>query len=167
MVRFIPNAVVDIHEEAVQSYIRPGGEVSEELWKVVRDTRDDAKLRVAVRSGRLKRGIGANRPQLEGPLQGVARAYSSARHTLWYHDGTGENGTRTIRSAKRGWNSGMYVPVNQRAAHTLYPKYAGAGTQTIGTKSGPAFFADEVMGQRAKPFLEEAFNASRAKHGYL
>jgi hypothetical protein len=113
---------LDIHDEAVQSFIREGGAVHALLNDVAKDTRDYAVTYIStkghVRSGRLLRGQFWNRAKLEGPLQGVARAGSSARHSVWFHDGTG-----SVIS-----HPNMLIPRDRRAAMT-----STAFTRPVGT----------------------------------
>lgn len=157
---------VNVHEEAVQSYIRAGGAVHDLLNAVAQDTSIYGKAYVAnghVRSGRLLRGIGWNRAKLDGPLSGVARTYSSAKHTQYFHEGTG-----TI------FHPWMIVPNNRHAAHTSLA-FSGAGAEQLALwkartpaqqKRGRGFkLRRTVRGQRAKPFLREGLASSLAKHG--
>lgn len=159
---------LNIHEEAVQSYIREGGAVNDLLNDVAKDVKVFSVKYIAkghVRSGRLLRGQWWNRAKLVGPLQGVARAGSSARHTIFFHDGTGP----TIHG-----NPHMVIPKNKRAAHTN-TAFSGAGAEKLAQfskKSGAQQKAgkgvmrkDTVRGQRAKPFLTLGLASSLAKHG--
>jgi hypothetical protein len=154
---------LDIHEEAVQSYIRPGGEVSDLLDKVAKGVKVYAVGYISrghVRSGRLLRGQWWLWAKLEGPLQGVARAGSSAKHSKWFHDGT-----YTIV------HPNMIVPKNRRAAHTNLA-FAGAGAEQLAKWKGRTrgqqlrgkgvTFENSVRGQRAKPFLKEGLAYSMA-----
>lgn len=158
---------LDIHEEAVQSFIRPGGEAANLLDDVAKGVKtfSIAYLNAGkggnrsggnhIRSGRLLRGLFWNRTKLEGPLQGVARAGSSARHTLYFHDGTALRGASTIKRA------GMMVPRKHGAAHTNLA-FAGAGSQAAHASTRGAISKHEVRGQWRKPFLEEGLAASLA-----
>lgn len=155
----------NIHEEAVQSYIRPGGSVAHLLDDIGRGVKAYSVAYISaghVRSGRLLRGLWWNRAKLEGPLQGVARAGGSAKHTIYFHEGTGP------------WITGhphMVVPKSRHAAHTNVA-FSGAGAQKLaewGSRSvkqqalGKGVFrADVVRGQRRKPFLQEGLAASMA-----
>jgi hypothetical protein len=162
---------LNIHEEAVQSYIRPGGEVNDLLNDVARDTKAYGAAYISnghIRSGRLLRGLFWNRAKLVGPLQGVARAGSSAKHTVWFHDGTAGKGLGYIR------HPNMIVPKNRHAAHTSLA-FKGAGAEQMAfwksrtkaqQKRGRGFtYKNQVRGQRAKPFLREGLAVSLAKHG--
>ena len=160
MARFL-----NIHEEAVQSYIREGGAVADLLNDVAKGTKAYSVAYITaghVRSGRLLRSLFWNRSKLEGPLQGVARAGASAKHATYFHEGTGP------------WIAGhphMVVPKNRKAAHTNIA-FSGAGAQKLaewGSRSlkqqarGKGVFrADLVRGQRSKPFLTEGLAASMA-----
>lgn len=163
----------DINEEAVQSYIRAGGAVSELLSDVSKGVKVYSEGYLLggkgrrrggagphVRSGRLLRGLWWNRAKLTGPLQGTAQAGSSARHTVYFHDGTAGNGAGYIMHPK------MIVPINRRAAHTN-PTFKGAGSQILNANRGKTSKGtkrmDRVRGQHAKPFLEEGLAASLAK----
>ncbi|HCB59098.1 MAG TPA: hypothetical protein DEP82_14580 [Arthrobacter bacterium] len=152
---------LDIHDEAVQSFIREGGAVHALLNDVAKDTRDYAVTYIStkghIRSGRLLRGQFWNRAKLEGPLQGVARAGSSARHSVWFHDGTG-----SVIS-----HPNMLIPRDRRAAMTS-TAFKGAGAEAMAAwkkEDGkkPVMYRGTVRGQKAKPFLTEGLAASLAK----
>jgi hypothetical protein len=167
----------DIHEEAVQSYIRAGGEVNDLLNVVAQGTAAYGKAYVAaghVRSGRLLKGIGWNRTKLTGIYTGQAIAYSSAKHTIFFHEGT--------RAEITGIRGPMVVPRSNRAAHTnLY--YAGAGAEKLAMwsrekaartahggknmKGKGVIRKDSVRGQRAKPFLTQGLSVSMASQGLI
>lgn len=140
---------LDVHESAVQSFIREGGEVSDLLNDVVKGAQKLSRAYLTagrhVRSRRLWNSVKWNRTKLEGPLQGYSRLYSNARHTLYVHEGTGY-----ISHPK------MIVPMNRRKAHTNIA-FKGAGSQTMAENAGSKFKGtrrkDGVQGQRAKPFL--------------
>lgn len=162
----MPGKFLNIHEEAVQSYIREGGEVADLLNDVARGTYHFGQRYIAnghVRSGRLLRGLFWNRSKLSGPLQGTARAGSSAKHTTYFHDGTG-----TIN------HPNMIVPKNRHAAHTSLA-FKGAGAEQLAKWKGKTSkqkargkgvtFKNSVSGQRAKPFLTLGLAASLAKQG--
>jgi len=102
MAHFIAFSHTDIHEEAVQSYIREGGEVANLLNDVSRGVKVYSVAYISaghVRSGRLLRSLWWNRSKLEGPLQGVARAGASAKHAIWFHEGTCRGRGRVYRRA--------------------------------------------------------------------
>lgn len=162
---------LNIKEEAVQSYIRPGGKVNDLLNDVAKGTYHYSQRYIMnghMRSGRLFRGLFWNRAKLTGPLQGVARAGSSAKHTLYFHDGTANNGTGMIRHPR------MIVPKNRHAAHTSLA-YRGAGEQQLARwkartagqrkRGSGVWFKNEVRGQRSKPFLREGLAVSLANQG--
>jgi hypothetical protein len=165
MPKWIPITRTDVHEEAVQSYIREGGAVSDLLNDVAKGVKTYSQGYISnghIRSGRLLRGLYWNRTKLEGPLQGEARAGSSARHTLYFHDGV--EGPII--------HKGMIVPRNRHAALTN-TAFKGAGAEQLAkwnkrTKKQKArgmgvTFRDRVRGQRAKPFLTEGLAVSLAK----
>lgn len=160
---------LNIHEEAVQSYIREGGEVNKLLNDVAQGTFHHSQRYISnghTRSGRLFRGLFWNRAKLTGPLQGVARAGSSAKHTLYFHEGTAGNGAGYIVSKN------MIVPRNRHAAHTNLA-FKGAGAEQLAKWSKRSAtqqergmgvkFKNQVRGQRAKPFLKEGLAVSLAK----
>lgn len=154
----------DVHEEAVQSYIRPGGAVNKLLNDVAKGVKEYSSTYISarhVRSGRLLRGLFWNQVKLDGPLQGYSRAGSSARHTLYFHDGTSE-----ITAPY------MIIPHNRRAPNTS-TAFSGAGAEELagwkaagGKKGGgkrPVSYRNSVRGQKAKPFLTEGLAVSLAK----
>lgn len=172
MALFVNISKYRVHEEAVQSYIREGGEVNDLLNDVGKGVKTYSIGYLEggkggnrtggnhVRSGRLLKGLWWNRAKLEGPLQGVARAGSSARHTLFFHEGTSHIS-----------HPNMVVPRDKRAKHTNIA-YSGAGAQKLGEfakkskeaqKSGKGVTRKhDVKGQWAKPFLREGLAASLA-----
>lgn len=162
MAKFLSVGRTDIHEEAVQSYIREGGEVSDLLDGVASGVKAYSASYISaghVRSGRLLRGLWWNRTKSTGPLTGKSSAGSSARHTIYFHDGTGP----VIHG-----NPHMVVP-KRRTAHTN-PAFSGAGSQLLNKnaalKGGKGVTRrDTVRGQRAKPFLTEGLAVSLANHG--
>jgi hypothetical protein len=169
MAHFIAFSHTDIHEEAVQSYIREGGEVANLLNDVSRGVKVYSVAYISaghVRSGRLLRSLWWNRSKLEGPLQGVARAGASAKHAIWFHEGTAGGGAGYIAGHPH-----MVVPKSRKAAHTNIA-FSGAGAQKLaewGSRSTKqqaqgkgVFRADLVRGQRSKPFLKEGLAASMA-----
>lgn len=163
LVRFLPNSVIDVNEEAVQSYIRPGGEVANKLDDVAQTANvyNKAWAGAHKRSGRLERGMTWNRAKLTGPLQGTSRIISSAAHTRYVNEGTRNDGTGFITV-----RSGMFVPVQKGRGNFLYPKFRGAGTEIIGTKAKEAaFLTDKVRGQKGKHFLEDNLKASLRSNG--
>lgn len=136
---------LDVHESAVQSFIRDGGEVSDLLNDVVQGAQTSARAYLSagrhVRSKRLWNSVQWNRTKLEGPLQGYSRLYSNARHTLYVHEGTSY-----ISHPK------MIVPINRRAKHTNIA-FKGAGSQALAANKKSTRRKDGVRGQVAKPFL--------------
>lgn len=155
---------LNIHEEAVQSYIRPGGSVHALLDDVARGTYHFSQAYVGaghIRSGRLLRGLFWNRAKLTGPLSASAKAGSSARHTKYFMEDT------------RGKVIGhpyMVIP-KRRSAHTN-PAFSGAGAQKLAEwgrkspgqkKAGKGVFrATEVRGYGANPFLQEGLAVAMA-----
>lgn len=158
MVARITQKSLRVDDEAVQGYIRAGGEVNDLLNTVAKGGEIEAQDYLMrgnhYRSGRLVRGIKYNRAKLSGPLQGVARINSAARHSLYVHDGTPQ-----IYSAK-----GMVVPKNLKAPLTD-TKFSGAGAQILNRNAGKpggkgVTRKHTVAGQSAKPFLQEGLDAS-------
>lgn len=156
--------VLNVHESDVQSFIREGGAVNDLLNDVAKGVKVYAVSYISaghVRSGRLLRGQFWNRAKLEGPLQGVARAGSSAKHSTYFHDGTG-----TILG-----HPFLLVPKSRRAAHTN-TAFSGAGAQVFAewasrsdkhkARGKPFRRKDMVRGQSSKPFLKEGLAASLA-----
>lgn len=169
MAKFVAFSRTDIDESAVQAFIREGGEVADLLNNVSKGVKVYSVAYISaghVRSGRLLGSLWWNRTKLEGPLQGVARAGSSAKHAIYFHDGTAGNGAGYITGHPH-----MVVPKNRKAAHTNIA-FSGAGAQKLaesGSRSTKqqargkgVFRADKVRGQRAKPFLTEGLAASMA-----
>jgi hypothetical protein len=163
---------LDIHDEAVQSYIRPGGEVSNLLDDVARGVKVFSVTYLStgaggsraggphIRSGRLLGGLWWNKAKLDGPLQGVARAGSSAKHSIFFLEGTSDIN-----------HPNMVVPKNRKAAHTNL-RYSGAGAEQLAKWAGRTekqqargkgvSRMNHVRGQWAKPFLQEGLAASLA-----
>jgi hypothetical protein len=159
---------VDIHEEAVQAYIRPGGEVNDLLWEISRDTRDYSASFIMrgnhMRSRRLLNGLYASGlPKPTGALTAVARAGSRAKHTIYFHDGTRDGITG---------HPHLVVPKRRGVPHTN-TRYAGAGAQLLGEfgkgtrKNKGVWRPDGVRGQRSKPFLRDGLRFAMAKHGLV
>jgi len=160
---------LNIHEHAVRAYIDEGGEVSGLLNDVAQGTFRYSQRYIMnghMRSGRLYRGLWWNRSKLTGPLTGVARAGSSAKHTAYFHDGTASGGAGLIMHRH------MIVPKNRHAAHTNLA-FKGAGAEQLAKWKGRSsrqkkrgkgvWFLNSVRGQRAKPFLREGLAVSLAK----
>ena len=161
---------LNIHEHAVRAYIDEGGEVSGLLNDVAQGVKHYSQRYIMnghMRSGRLYRGLWWNRSKLTGPLTGVARAGSSAKHTAYFHDGTASGGAGFIS------HKNMIVPKNRHAAHTNLA-FKGAGAEQLAKWKGRSarqqkrgkgvWFKDRVRGQRSKPFLREGLAVSLAKH---
>jgi len=165
---------VDIHEAAVQSYIRPGGEVRDLLNDIVRDANRIARLYLVtnkyggrngshVRSGRLLGGTLHRLAKDTGPLSAMSTLYNNAKHVRYFMEGTRgtilPNGPYMLVPRKVG--------VPQRSARSK-----GAGSELYaawnsrGRKGIKGFYqAQAVSGQRAKPFLEDAKDAAMAAKG--
>lgn len=159
MAQFLTVGSLDVHEEAVQSYIRNGGAVSNLLNDIAQGTFRYSQRYVSkghVRSGRLLRGLFWNRTKVEGPYQGSALAGSSARHTVHFHDGTASNGAGYIVHPK------MIVPINRKAAHNN-PAFKGAGSEALAANKKSTRRHDKVRGQVRKPFLVEGLALNLAK----
>lgn len=173
MVRFVPNGVVVIDDAAVGSYIGEGGAVSNLLNDVARGVKVYAVAYLNsgkggnrsggnhVRSGRLRGGQFWNRTHRTGPWTGSALAGSSAKHTRYFHEGTGPIS-----------HPNMIVPKNRRAAHTSLA-FSGAGAEQLAKWAGRSdkqrargkgvTRKSEVKGQWRKPFLDEGLAVSLAK----
>ena len=166
----MPN-YLNISERGVRAFIDTGGEVNDLLNDVAQDTWKYSQVYISgghKRSGRLFRSLYWNRAKLEGPLQGVARAGASARHSLYFHDGTASGGAGMIMHNK------MIVPKNPHAANHN-AAFKGAGAEQLAKWKGRSSkqkargkgvsFKNAVRGQRAKPFLKEGLAVSLAKRG--
>lgn len=166
----MPN-YLNIHERKVRAFIDTGGEVNDLLNDVAQDTWRFSQRYISnghIRSGRLFKSLYWNRAKLTGPLTGVARAGASARHSLYFHDGTASGGAGFISHHK------MIVPKNRNAAN-YSTAFKGAGAEQLAKWKGRTakqqkrgkgvWFLDRVRGQRAKPFLREGLAVSLAKRG--
>jgi hypothetical protein len=158
---------LDIHEGAVQRYILPGGEVAEILDSVAWETKEYGVAYISaghVRSGRLLKGMYYNRVKPEGPLTGFSRAGNSARHAVYFHEGTGP-----VITANGPF---MIVPRNRRAANTN-TAFSGAGAERYAAYKANKNLGKgvtgrkTVRGQRSKPFLKEGLRAAMASHGLI
>lgn len=176
MVRFVPNAVVVIDDEAVQSYIREGGAVSNLMNDVAKGVKTYSVTYLNtgaggnrsggnhVRSGRLRKGLFWNRTKTTGPWTGSALAGSSAKHTRYFHEGTKAEIS----------HPNMIVPKNKRAPHTSLA-FSGAGAEQLAIWAGRTekqqargkgvTRKSSVKGQWRKPFLDEGLAVSLAKQG--
>jgi len=152
---------VRVNERQVTYYIAPGGEVAAELDKIARNTKAIAQMNAPVRTGTLKKGIQMNTTKTTGPYTGHSMVTSSARHSMWVHDGTG-----TI-TAKNG--PFLLVPKRNTGVHTT--RLADAGTvlfkewEAGGKKRGTRLFTrrQSVSGQRAQPFLKQALETAMGR----
>jgi hypothetical protein len=158
---------LDIHEGAVRRYIEPGGEVAEILDSVAFDTKQYGMVYIGnghVRSGRLLKSLYYNRVKPEGPLTGFSRAGASARHAIYFHEGTGP-----VITANGPF---MIVPRNRRAAN-MNTAFSGAGAERYAAYKANKNLGKGVVGrktvrgQRAKPFLQEGLRAAMASHGLI
>lgn len=158
---------VKVNDAAVDSFIRTGGAVADELDDVARGVNQYAIGYISaghVRSGRLLKGQWWNKTKSEGPLRGVSRAGSSARHTMWFHDGTAGGGAGFIQPKGKF----MVVPLRRGTPH-FNTKFAGAGSETVasnaGRKAKGVSRETHVRGQRSKPFLKEGLAHSLRRQG--
>lgn len=144
----------EVHNGVISLYVMPGGEVDGEVTDVVKNARRLAEHFAPVRSGGLKRGIKSAHPVPYHPFKTKGRVSSTARHTLWVHDGT-----------SRIYPHGAYLLVPKGAGRATDSTTAqgGAGTQLYRkwagrNKKGPRLFGrlESVAGQTANPFLAEA-----------
>lgn len=122
-----------VHENAVMAYMRPGGEVYDELDKIGRNISKYGKAFAPKRTGDLARNIRANRPKTEGPYKGSVLVYNNIRYARYVHEGT----TGPIRA-----KSGKAMRFRTKRG------------------AGPYMFAMSVSGQRANPYLERAVETS-------
>lgn len=152
-----------VHDSVVESYVAPGGEVNELLWKVAQATREYGRAYVLAghtRSGRLAKSIYANRPVLDGSFKASSRTGATARHAVYFIEGTGPI---------IGHAPFMLVPKQRGMAH-MSSASKGAGTdlykiwKTGGKKRGRMFYRPKtVRGQMAHPFLQEGLRVALAK----
>lgn len=169
---------VYVNDPAVQSYIRPGGEVRDLVNDITRESHALARSYLLlgkygsrngnhIRSGRLYGGTQWRRAKDSGPLSAYATLYNNAKHVEYFMDGTGHGGPIT---GKGRWGY-MLVPrkvgVPQRS-----PATKGAGSELYAAwnarskKGYKGFFqAKHVAGQKAKPFLEDAKDAAFVSRG--
>lgn len=148
-----------VKERNVQSFLAPGQPVDDLIWSVARTTRSLAKLQAGERTGTLIRGIGANRPKREGPLQISSLVYANARHALWHHDGT-----PTI--------------VPKKGKYLVVPKVKqGPGSNASGSElqaawspadgPRPTFLARSINGQPGNPYLKDSLETALRRHPNL
>jgi hypothetical protein len=167
---------LDIHEEEVQAFIRPGGEVNDLLNDVARDAKLLARRYILtgkygsrhgmghVRSGRLLGGIDHNRTKTTGPLTGYSRIYSAAKHTGYFMHGTtgpitAKHGPYMLVPKKAG--AMQRSPATKGAGHELYLAWVAGGKK----RGYRGFYRPtEVSGQKKKPFLEDAKRESMRMH---
>jgi hypothetical protein len=165
-----------INDPGVQSYIRPGGEVRDLVNDLAREAHALARSYLLlgkygsvsgnhIRSGRLYGGTNWNRAKDSGPLSAYATLYNNANHVHYFMSGT----TGPI-TGKGPWGY-MLVPrkvgAMQRSSNSK-----GAGSELYaawkarGKKGYRGFYRmDEVAGQKAKPFLEDAKDAAFISRG--
>jgi hypothetical protein len=156
--------LLHIHEEAVRSYIQPGGEVNDLLNRLAKEVKRYSYLYILgghVRSGRLLGGLNWKQAWSTGPLSAVSRAGSSAKHTEYF--------MFTTRPEIKAHGPFMLVP-KYRKAMQVSSASKGAGSELFavwnanGRKRGRGFFrAQEVRGYRGHPFLQEGLDAALAK----
>ena len=164
---------LDIHEHAVQAFIRPGGEVASLMNEAAREGERLAKFYLLVgrygsrngnhiRSGRLYGGTYHHRIKDTGPLTGFVRLGNSAKHAHYFIEGT---------PAIITGSPYMLVP-RRVGAMQRSPSSKGAGSELYaswnarGKKGYKGFFqAQQVRGQKAKPFLEDAMQDALASKG--
>lgn len=165
---------VVVNDPAVQSYIRPGGEVRDLVNDLTQTAHGLARSYLLlgkygsrngnhIRSGRLYGGTQWRRAKDSGPLSAYATLYNNAKHVDYFMVGT--------RGTIRPHGPYLLVPrkvgAMQRSAHTK-----GAGTELYlawkgrNKKGVKGFFqAKKVRGQKAKPFLEDAKDAAFVSRG--
>lgn len=142
-----------IHDAAVAAYIGPGGEVTEEIVDITKNTVRLAIFFAPERTGNLSRANRYGGFKTTGPFAGRAMAYNNARHALWVHDGTSRifaRGDYLLVPKRRG--AADSTTANGGGGAKLYREWSGGG------KKGPRRFSrkDSVAGQTAQPFMAEA-----------
>lgn len=167
MVRRGP-AWLDIHEEAVQSYIRPGGEVRELLDDLAREVKRYSWLYILdghTRSGRLIGGLYSNVAKDTGPLTAFSRAGSSAAHTRYFME---ETGPTIYPTGPWGY---LLVP-RRKNVPQMSSRSKGAGSELYAAwkarekKGRKGFFQKQsVRGYKAHPFLQEGLDAALRSRG--
>lgn len=171
------NPFLDVHETAVQAFIREGGEVRSLMNKVAAEGEIEARLILARgeygsrngshnRSGALSRSVFHNRAKDTGPLQAFYRIGASAKHAKWFVYGT----PGTI-FATNEWGY-MLVPRKVTAQHSRKSKGAGselfAAWDARGRKGRKGFVRrDSVSGQEGKPFLSRANHRVMDRNGLV
>lgn len=160
----------DIHEAAVQSYIRAGGEVNNLLTDIARTAKNEARLYLigqgSYRSGRLIGGLNNRRAVDTGPLSAASRIGSSAKHTDYYMYDTGP----VITGGKYGY---MLVPKHNKKQPHMSPATKGAGSELFikwvadgKPRKRPFKRRTEVRGYKGRPFLRIARDAAFVQHGF-
>ena len=168
------NPFLDIHENQVQAFIRPGGELRELMNKTGREAEATAKLYLVtnryggrngrhVRSGRLLGGTYHNRVKDTGPLTGFYRVGASAKHARYFILGTGPAIVGSNMLVPRKIGAPQRSPASKGAGSELYAAWNARGRKGI-----KGFFRmDVVSGQRGKPYLTDANRAAMAANGLV
>ena len=131
---------IRIHENIVQSYIQPGGEVYDLVWDVAKNSQRFARAHVNDRTGRLSKSITANRPKVDGIYQNSSLVWTNLKYATWVHEGT-----PTI------------FPVH--GTHLAVPNARGIAKgselKKLHLSGGPKLYhtRKSVSGQDANPFL--------------
>lgn len=112
-----------VHEEAVASYVQPGGQVSDLVYFVAKEAQVFARTYIHNRSGRLAANLQANRPQAEGPWKTTSLVFTNIKYAKYVIHGT-------------------YGPI--------YPTH---GKWLRYSSRGGVYFAKSVNGQHANDFL--------------
>lgn len=131
---------IKVHENIVQSYIQPGGEVYDLVYDVAKNSQKFARAHVNSRTGRLAKSITANRPKVDGIYQNSSLVWTNVKYATWVHEGTME-----------------IFPT--RGKHLLVPNAPGSlsGSQLkkMHLAGGPKLYhkRTSVSGQDSNPFL--------------
>jgi hypothetical protein len=150
------NAFIRVHEHKVQEFVQPGGEVYNLVYDTAKTTRYLAIGHIKSRTYELARSIQVNRPHNKHTLKIASLVFTRAKHALWVHDGTANNGTGYIYP-----RNGKYltVPRDKRSTQsgsTLRRVWRNGSASSPGGK--PYFRTTAVRGQRANPYLEKGLS---------
>ena len=151
------NKFVRVDDVAVSSFLNAGEPVAAEVDKIAKLTKYFSQGFIHDRTGKLGRGIQANRTTKTGPFTGKALVFTRTSYALFVHDGTANDGVGYIYPANGKY---LTVPKNHKksvvSGGTLRTVWRRGSRETAGTK--PYFTALRVHGQKANPFLEKGLH---------
>lgn len=152
----VANAYLRVNDPAVKSFLLPGQPVYEEIWGVSRETGMIARTVTAPsRTGRLRKNIQANRPNITGPYQNTALVFVRVGYGHYVHEGTLDRPPVP--------NKGTYLTIPKNHRHSIISGGALRTQWRSGGKAAfpagrPYFTTKFIRGQRANPFLAEALH---------